>query len=270
VNENPLGKVRRYPQHYSPETLFTIPRSDSRKSLTGTGSLPFHGEDIWNAWELCWLDSCCKPVIAQAVLRFPADSPNLIESKSLKLYLYSHANCQYENSTGIRDVIAADLSAATGADVAVAVELAPGGASAIISQLPGTCIDASQINPANANTDASVLRTEAGKVVDETLHSHLLRSNCPITGQPDTGSILVRYAGDRIIPEGLLEYLVAYRYREAYHEDCVERIFVDLKTRCAPLKLTVYARYARRGGLDINPFRSDFERAAENLRLWRQ
>jgi 7-cyano-7-deazaguanine reductase len=270
VSENPLGKVLKYPQTYAPELLYAIPRAASRASFISTPALPFHGTDVWNAWELCWLDTAGKPEIAKAVLRIPADSVNLIESKSLKLYLNSHANCRYPGEREIAAIIAADTSSAAGAAVSVTIETSPGAATGVFAVLPGTCIDDADTGPVRETIDGTRLRADAKHPVCETLHSHLLRSNCPVNGQPDTGSVLVRYEGGRLSRRRLLEYVVSYRSHDAFHEDCVERMFVDLKTYAAPEKLTVYARFARRGGLDINPFRSDFEESAENLRLWRQ
>jgi 7-cyano-7-deazaguanine reductase len=270
VTENPLGKTQKYPLEYAPEHLFSIPRATSRNELFTTHQLPFRGEDIWNAWELSWLDQSFKPVIAKAVLRIPADSPNLIESKSLKLYLNSHASCRYADKGEISTVIARDLQVAAGVAVNIMIDVGASKTNELISDLPGTCIDDQSIDQVTGRVDASVLRTEPQRIASETLYSQLLRSNCPVTGQPDTGSILIRYEGAQIVQKNLLEYIVSYRYHDAFHEDCIERIFVDIKAQCAPHKLTVYARYTRRGGLDINPFRSDFEDSAENLRLWRQ
>jgi 7-cyano-7-deazaguanine reductase len=199
----------------------------------------------------------------------PADSPQLIESKSLKLYLNSLCMTPFASIDEITKVVAADLSHCAAATVGVTLTPlrdAPG----VLHALPGHCIDTLDVECDARRVDSSLLELAGDRVVAETLHSHLLRSNCPVTGQPDLGSILVRYRGRAIDHGSLLRYLVSYRRHSGFHESCVERIFVDLQGRCRPQQLTVYARYNRRGGLDINPFRSDFEAGPENLRLWRQ
>jgi 7-cyano-7-deazaguanine reductase len=267
MHENPLGKSLDHPQDYAPGALFPIARSASRDALPVNGPLAFHGEDLWNAWELGWLDPSGKPMIATAVIRIPAQSENLIESKSLKLYLNSLANTRYSSDREVATLIASDLTTAAGCTVTVKISAATSGD---IDQLPGTCIDDSLFEAAANDGEIPALQSDAGSIASEELHSHLLRSNCPVTGQPDTGSILIRYEGPKIDRSRLLQYIVSYRNYNAFHEDCVERIFVDIRNQCATKKLTVYARYNRRGGLDINPFRSDYEQAPQNLRLWRQ
>jgi 7-cyano-7-deazaguanine reductase len=268
--DTPLGRNTPFPDRYAPEMLCALPRRENREALGIRQPLPFRGEDIWNAWELTWLDSRGKPVVATAVLRVPADSPNLIESKSLKLYLNSLAMSRFGSIDEVASTIARDLSRT--AAIGVNVDLRVGGSAAAgaFAELPGECIDGLDADGDVTAVDSSLLACTGADEVSEELHSHLLRSNCPVTSQPDMGSVLVRYRGAAIDRRGLLRYLVSYRRHCAFHESCVERIFVDLKARCAPEQLTVYARYNRRGGLDINPFRSDFEDTAENLRLWRQ
>ncbi len=270
TTETLLGKAVAWPERYAPEVLCALPRRDSRKPLGIGEPLPFHGEDVWNAWELAWLDRRGKPVTATAVLRVPADSPNLVESKSLKLYLNSLSMTRFGSGDEVGAVIAGDLSRKTGSPVAVQVNAGVGGPGGTIAELPGHCIDGIDAECTAADVDPSLLTVAGDGTVSEALHSHLLRSNCPVTHQPDTGSVLVRYRGPAIDRAGLLRYLVSYRQHNAFHETCVERIFVDIRARCAPEQLTVYARYTRRGGLDINPFRSNFEPRAQNLRLWRQ
>lgn len=268
--ENPLGRPSVAPRHPAPEVLFPVPRSAARASLDLHAPLPFHGEDLWNAWELSWLDPQGRPIVAVAEVRIPAASPNLIESKSLKLYLTSLAFSPYPSAAVVRDLIARDLAGCAGCPVDVTLRTDTIAAGYAIADLPGACIDNEKAQFDAATVDANLLRTIPGPDVTESLHSHLLRSLCPVTGQPDTGSILVSYRGPRIDRGALLEYLVSFRDHQAFHEACVERIFVDVKRRCAPAQLTVYARYNRRGGLDINPFRSDFESEPANTRLWRQ
>lgn len=270
THKNPLGRPGDFPAQYAPDVLFPISRADSRAELLTKPVLPFTGEDIWTAWELSWLDLNGKPVVAVASLRFPADSSNIVESKSLKLYLNSLANMRYASGAKVQALIRKDLSAAADAPVRVDIAAAPAAKYCALTQFPGTCIDDLQIEPGDNRLNVNLLTTDSTNAVSETLYSHLLRSNCPVTNQPDTGSILIRYRGDRIDAESLLKYIVSYRNHNDFHEACVERIFVDIKTRCQPEKLTVYARYNRRGGLDINPFRTDFEDPPGNDRLWRQ
>lgn len=270
VANTPLGETSPWPERYAPEVLCAVPRRDSREPLGICEPLPFQGEDLWNAWELTWLDRAGKPIAATAVFRVPADSENLIESKSLKLYLNSLAMSRFESTEEVASLIADDLSNVARSRVAVDLSPAAGPPSCVFAALPGQCIDGLDVRCSDGEVDASLLASRDGGAVAEELHSHLLRSNCPVTSQPDTGSVLVRYRGPAIDRRGLLRYLVSYRRHCAFHESCVERMFVDIKARCAPEELTVYARYNRRGGLDINPFRSDFEDSAENLRLWRQ
>lgn len=267
---NPLGERSAYPETYAPEVLCAVPRREGRERLGVRAPLPFRGEDLWNAWELSWLDPHGKPCIATALLRVPADSTNLVESKSLKLYLGSFAMSRFEHGEQVASVIAEDLSRVAGKRVRVELAPRPPACARLIAELPGECIDEIDTSCDAWHVDASLLRLAGEEIVSESLHTHLLRSNCPVTGQPDMGSVAVRYRGPRIDRAALLRYFVSYRQHCAFHETCIERMFVDLKARCAPVHLTVYGRYTRRGGIDINPFRSDCGDTAENLRLWRQ
>jgi 7-cyano-7-deazaguanine reductase len=271
MSKIPLGKPTDYPAEYSPQVLFAVPRIEARKALGMSAELPFHGEDVWNAWELTWLEPSGKPSVATAVITVPADSPNIVESKSLKLYLNSLAMSQYESIDEIGEIIRRDLSGIIGSKVDISILPANDSSTARIASFPGDCIDDLEVQiDVSAGVDAETLKTTGEASIEEELHSHLLRSNCPVTHQPDMGSALVRYRGPAIDRESLLRYIVSFRQHNDFHEACVERMFLDIKARCSPEKLTVYARYNRRGGLDINPFRSDFETTAENLRLWRQ
>ncbi len=271
-DEIPLGKSIPYPEQYSPELLFEVPRKDQRDALGIGPDLPFRGTDIWNAWELSWLDHDGKPRCAIAEFRVPAESRNIIESKSAKLYLNSFAMTHYATQEDVLETIEQDLSDCAGADVEVSLQEPGATDGAPAARLPGRCLDALRIkcNFEDTEPDAGALQADADDIVTESLYSHLLRSLCPVTGQPDTGSVLVSYSGPRIDREGLLRYIVSFRQHEDFHESCVERMFVDIMARCQPEKLTVYARYQRRGGIDINPFRSNFEAVAPNARLWRQ
>lgn len=270
MRESPLGQPTEYSDEYAPGVLFAVPRAVARDILGLGTELPFTGADVWNAWELTWLNSDGKPVIATATLIVDATSPNVIESKSLKLYLNSFAMTRYVSADAVATLMTADLSRTAGADVAVDIVTTADASVSPISNFAGACIDDLDMTVVPDEVDALLLRCESGEIVSEALHSHLLRSNCPVTSQPDMGSLLVRYCGPKIDRSSLLRYIVSYRQHNDFHEACVERIFVDIKNRCAPDTLTVYARYNRRGGLDINPFRTDTDQAPENSRLWRQ
>ena len=269
MNKIPLGKDVGYPQEYAPDVLFAVPRSEGRQTLDLAKQLPFTGKDVWNAWELSWLDGRGQPVVAVVTLVFDAASPNIVESKSLKLYLGSFAMSRVETEAELVRTIADDLSAVSGSTVSVAVH--PGADSGFgeIGTMPGTCVDDLAMSRWRDDVDADLLAA-SGETTTGSFHSHLLRSLCPVTAQPDTGTVMIHYRGPRIDPVSFLEYVVSYRQHQDFHEACVERMFLDIKRICAPEALTVYARYTRRGGIDINPFRSDFEDEPANLRLWRQ
>jgi 7-cyano-7-deazaguanine reductase len=265
----PLGRETAYPNKYQPDLLFPIARSESRENFL-SGELPFDGADIWNAWELTWLRPEGLPVVATAEIRIPADSPNLIESKSLKLYLNSFAMSHFDNARGVQQRIALDLGNCIGADISVQIQLLEESEFKAVSQLPGLCLDTLPATPTSWEADATLLKIDTGSSVEEDLHSHLLRSLCPVTGQPDIGSIAIHYSGPQIDHRSLLQYIVSFREHSDFHEACIERMFVDIQNRCRSEKLSIYARYQRRGGIDINPFRSNFQQSAPNLRLWRQ
>ena len=268
--EMPLGKETAYPEQYSPDLLFAIARLDARKALGLDGELPFHGSDIWNAWELTWLDNNGLPQVATAEITIPADSVNIIESKSRKLYLGAFAMSAFESATDVAAALTRDLQACTGANVSLTIRRPASADSATVSRMPGHCIDDSGVNCSDYEVDPDLLSADASTLVSEELHSDLLRSLCPVTGQPDIGSVLISYRGPQIDRQRLLQYIVSYRQHKDFHEACVERMFLDIRERCKAEQLTVYARYQRRGGIDINPFRSNFEATAPNTRLWRQ
>jgi 7-cyano-7-deazaguanine reductase len=270
TDEIPLGRNVPYPDHYTPDLLFAVPRADHRATIGLGDDLPFQGVDIWNAWELTWLDPRGMPRVAAAEIRIPADSPRLVESKSLKLYLNSFAMTPFSAADDVAETVRQDLGRCTGADATV--QLQPAGATepSKVATMPGRCLDDLRIDCDASGVDASLLSAAEDSVVSEQLHSHLLRSICPVTAQPDTGSILVDYEGHQIDQSGLMRYIVSFRQHADFHEACVERMFVDILRQCSPSKLTVYARFQRRGGIDINPYRSNTAGRAENLRLWRQ
>lgn len=268
--EAPLGRESAYPEHYDPALLYPIPRAANRAPLgIANDALPFVGEDEWHAFEVSWLTPRGKPVVAVARFRLPADSPNLIESKSWKLYLNSYNQTRFASREEVIATLEQDLASAAGAPVSV--ELFGVDDQALATQrLPGDCIDDLDVE-IEAYTPDPALLSVGEEVVEETLHSHLLKSNCPVTGQPDWGSVLIRYRGPRLDREGLLKYLVSYRQHQDFHEHCVEHIFTDLMARARPERLLVLARYVRRGGLDISPWRATpGERPPEPLRLARQ
>jgi len=267
TNETPLGKATDYADRYDPDLLFAIPRAESRAALGLSAELPFAGCDLWTAWEITWLNPDGVPRIASAAFDIPFDSPHLIESKSLKLYLGSFAMTRVESRSKLADTIAKDLSANTSSNVRV--RLHESSEDVTIGDFDGICIDDADTRCDTFDVDAGLLQV-GEEHATETLHSHLLRSLCPVTDQPALGSVLVKYAGRRIDPAGLLRYIVSFRQHNDFHEACVERMFLDISERCNPEKLTVYARYQRRGGIDINPFRSDFESSPAPARLPRQ
>ena len=270
MTELPLGKTTSYPDRYSPETLCSIARADNRERIGIAAALPFAGVDIWNAWDLTWLDGQGLPQTATAEIRIPADSPRIVESKSMKLYLGSFAMSGYASPGALRDVIVEDLAKCTGAAVSVRIDTLDVTQGRGLQRLPGVPLDRPGVDCSVWEVDAELLQADADTVVREDLFSDTLRSLCPVTGQPDLASVLICYTGPKIDRASLLRYIVSYRRHQDFHENCVERMFVDIVERCGAQKLTVYARYQRRGGIDINPFRSNFETAPKNLRLWRQ
>jgi len=268
----PLGKATAYKTAYDRALLCPFPRQIKRDVIGVTDALPFSGYDIWNAFELSWLNLKGKPVVAMGEFHIPCESPNLIESKSFKLYLNSFNQTGFAGFEQVEALMVEDLSRVCGAQVRVRLLDSDQFITEELRCFPGQCIDGLDIEIREYSLDPSLLEssTDPDCQVEEELHSHLLKSNCLVTNQPDWGSVLIRYRGNKIDSEALLRYLISFRQHNEFHEQCVERIFVDLKRYCQPERLTVYARYTRRGGLDINPFRSDFEVSIENLRLARQ
>ena len=269
---SPLGRETAYPEQYDPSLLYPIPRAPARAQLgIASDALPFIGIDRWQAFELSWLDPRGKPQVATATLQVPADSPNLIESKSFKLYLNSLNQTPFADGPSLEATLRADLSAAAGKPVGVRIRSLAEVEDEGVVRLPGVCIDDLDISVSNyEHPRPELLRCDDSRVVEESVHSHLLKSNCPVTSQPDWGSVAVEYRGAALDHASLLEYLVSFRQHSDFHEQCVERIFLDLQRLLKPEKLTVYARYVRRGGLDINPYRSTEDVPFQNLRLARQ
>lgn len=270
---SPLGKPATYCSEYDPSLLFPIARAEKRGELGIAGTLPFFGVDIWNAYEVSWLNARGKPQVAIATFSVPADSPSIIESKSFKLYLNSFNQTRLATPEALADLLRADLSQGFGAPVQVTLTLPDAFAQLQMGELSGLLLDRLDIEVMEYQPDPALLHARHDEaMVEETLLSHLLKSNCLVTGQPDWGSVQIRYVGAQIDQEGLLRYLIGFRQHNEFHEQCVERIFMDILRQCRPQKLSVYARYTRRGGLDINPWRSNFTTGHPpvNARLARQ
>jgi 7-cyano-7-deazaguanine reductase len=255
LDELSLGKQTEYQANYNPELLQPVPRSLNRDDLNLGNTLPFLGEDLWTGYELSWLNSKGKPVVAIAEFTIPATSPNLVESKSFKLYLNSFNQSRFDNWQTVENLMVNDLSACAGQTVKVKLMKVTEVSPFQITDLPGENIDDIDIEVTSYDFDNQLLKVDDERV-SETINSHLLKSNCLITSQPDWASIVIDYDGKKINHASLLEYLISFRMHNEFHEQCVERIFCDIQALCEPERLTVYARYTRRGGLDINPFRS--------------
>lgn len=256
---SPLGKAVSYQSEYDPSLLFPIARQTKRDEIGLTGTLPFFGVDIWNAYEVSWLNLRGKPQVAIATVTVSADSPNIVESKSFKLYLNAFNQTKLAGPEALLELLRTDLSNGFGAPVHVALTLPQDFDKLALGELGGLLLDRLDIDIPGYTPDAALLRaSHDAPIVEETLVSHLLKSNCLVTGQPDWASVQIRYVGAQINQEGLLQYLIGFRNHNEFHEQCVERIFMDILRQCRPQKLAVYARYTRRGGLDINPWRSNF------------
>lgn len=267
-----LGQSTEYKDQYDPSLLQPVPRSLNRDDLALGDDLPFTGYDIWTLYELSWLNSKGLPQVAIGEVRLPASSPNLIESKSFKLYLNSFNQTRFASWQDIADTLQKDLTACAGADVDVTIQPLEDFNNQPIVNFTGECIDNQDIEIADYEFNPDYLEGAAeGDIVSEELNSHLLKSNCLITSQPDWGSVRISYKGKKINREKLLRYLISFRNHNEFHEQCVERIFTDLMKYCQPELLTVYARYTRRGGLDINPYRTNQGKTpSNNFRLARQ
>lgn len=261
VQDSLLGRTAAYPRTLDAGILFPIARAQSRQSLPlpseTADALPFVGEDRWTAWELSWLDPRGKPQIAVVRLTVPAESPRLVESKSLKLYLNGYAGMRFDHADAVAARIAVDLAPVL--DASPEVTLVSGAAidSVAVRALAGHSLDEQAIAiDHGGQVDPGLLAIASGAECEETLVTRLFRSNCPVTGQPDWADLQIRYRGRRIDHAGLLRYLVSFRDSREFHEHCVERIWLDIRERCRPDGLLVYARFTRRGGIDINPWRA--------------
>lgn len=268
-----LGKTTEYKDQYDPSLLQPVPRSLNRDDLALGDTLPFTGYDIWTLYELSWLNGKGLPQVAIGEVRLPASSPNLIESKSFKLYLNSFNQTQFDSWQQVADLLQKDLSHCAGADVDVTIQPLSDFTGEEIVNFSGECIDDQDIEITDYGFNPAYLEgaAEHGEHVTEELNSHLLKSNCLITSQPDWGSVRISYTGKQIDREKLLRYIVSFRNHNEFHEQCVERIFTDIMKYCQPELLTVYARYTRRGGLDINPYRTNMGKTpSNNFRMARQ
>ena len=268
AHDSQLGKASAYADQYAPELLFPIPRAAKRQALGLTAVLPFLGADMWTAFELSWLGPRGKPQLALAHITVPCESSHIIESKSLKLYLNSFNNTVFADAAAVLAHLRADLNEAAwrGAVVQSSVGVRLLDPELFdrepVQELDGLSLDRLDVECRQYTPAPELLRAAADEPpVTEVLTSRLLKSNCLVTGQPDWGSVQISYSGAAIDQEGLLQYLVSFRKHNEFHEQCVERIFMDIWKRCRPHKLAVYARYTRRGGLDINPFRTSYPQA---------
>lgn len=266
---SPLGKKISYDTLYDSSLLFTLPRDKQRKTINIDHSLPFNGIDIWNAYEISWLNKKGKPEIAIGEFFVPCDSPYIWESKSFKLFINSFYQTSFEDVHEVYSLLKEDLSKAVQADVKVKLIQPSEYGSLYLKSLPGTCLDDLDITTDIYKVDSTLLKHHS-EIVDEKLYSDLLKSNCLGTRQPDWASVYIHYIGPKIDHESLLKYIISYRVHNEFGEHCIERIFMDLLKECKCQKLTVYGRYTRRGGIDLNPFRSNFEQPLLNIRDYRQ
>ena len=267
-----LGQKTEYSNQYDPSLLQPVPRSLNRDDLNLGDSLPFKGCDVWTMYELSWLNNKGLPQVAVGEVSIPATSANLIESKSFKLYLNSYNQTRFASWEDVESSLTKDLSQCAGKAVEVTIRPVTDYTDTLVVTMQGDCIDEQDIEITSYDFDDTLLQgAMLDNDVEEALHSHLLKSNCLITNQPDWGSVEIQYQGKQIDREALLRYIVSFREHNEFHEQCVERIFTDIMKYCQPEKLTVYARYTRRGGLDINPFRStEFTQPNHNQRMARQ
>ena len=271
-DQSQLGKSSSYADQYDASLLFPMPRADKRHEIGVVDSVPFFGADMWTVYELSWLNLRGKPQVALAHITVPCESPHIVESKSFKLYLNSFSNTRFSDARDVRERIRADISAATGSGIGIKTIGPELFDREPVHEMDGLNLDRLDVECLHYTPAPELLFAEFDEPpVTETLTSNLLKSNCLVTGQPDWGSVQIRYSGPAINQEGLLQYLVSYRNHNEFHEQCVERIFMDIWSRCKPIKLSVYARYTRRGGLDINPFRTSHpQQLPPNVRTARQ
>ncbi|WP_316353279.1 NADPH-dependent 7-cyano-7-deazaguanine reductase QueF [Candidatus Trichorickettsia mobilis] len=268
-----LGKRTAYKDEYDPTLLYPIARKLARDQIGVVSPLPFKGFDVWNCYEVSWLQYSGKPEVRVMEIIIPADSENIIESKSLKLYLNSLNNTKFNDDNQVVELMQSDLSKTIKSPVTIHCQTLDAYSNLELSNFTGVNIDLLDVSIGDYNINTNLLSLSKEKLlVEEVLYSNLLKSNCCVTGQPDWASIQISYKGLKIDHSALLKYLISFRNHQEFHEQCVERVFTDIKNRCNPEKLTVYARYTRRGGVDINPIRSTDLNVThiENLRQIRQ
>ncbi|EKF72780.1 7-cyano-7-deazaguanine reductase [Alcanivorax hongdengensis A-11-3] len=271
LKDTPLGRTSEYSDEYMPALLCPVPRWDARESLElDDTNLPFHGSDLWTAYELSWLNEKGKPLVALAELRIPCFSPNIVESKSLKLYLNSFANSRFDSQDAVRTAIEKDVSQIVGVPIEVLIFSLADAANIPPWEDRGQCVDTLDVGFEHYDYRPELLLADQGAEQNGQLYSHLLRSHCPVTNQPDWATVVVRYTGRAISPASFLRYVVSLRNHQGFHEQIIEQMYMDLMRQCQPRHLTVYGRFTRRGGIDINPFRSNFEQALPNRRTVRQ
>ncbi|MFT5132567.1 MAG: 7-cyano-7-deazaguanine reductase [Gammaproteobacteria bacterium] len=268
LSKSPLGKQSAYISNYDPGQLCPIPRELTWKAYAYSKS-PYYGFDIWNAYEISWLNVKGLPQVAIGEFYVPLTSPNLIESKSLKLYLNSFSQTKFINEDKVQKTLVSDLSLCAGEAVKVKL-FAVNNRHVDVQEFEGSCIDEIDVDIDFYSRNDGLLNCTGKQVRGEKVYSHLLKTNCPVTGQPDWGSIFIKYSGKSIKHDSLLKYIVSYRNESDFHEHCIEKIFLDIMHQCRPYELTVYARYLRRGGLDINPYRSTENDLPLNFRSIRQ
>lgn len=252
----PLGKQTAYCDQYDAALLVAVPRVQTRHFLPDPTALPFCGTDHWTGYELSWLGPHGKPQVACLLLDYDALTPNIVESKSLKLYLNSYNQTHIESAAQLQSMIASDVSQITGGAVNVTLLDPVSSPDLMIRPWQDRCIDDLDIAIDQYQINASLLQCDSGNRTEQTLVSHLLRSNCPVTGQPDWASVRIHYQGDSLREESLLRYICSFRLHQGFHEQCIERMFCDIWQQCRPERLSVEGRFTRRGGLDINPFRA--------------
>jgi 7-cyano-7-deazaguanine reductase len=255
LRSSPLARAATYPDRLDSGLLFPVDRAPQRAELGFGAALPFGGADLWTAYELSWLDAAGKPEVAIATFAVPADSPRIVESKSVKLYLAGFNLTRFDSAAAVAAALSHDLSAAAGAAVELALLPVDGAGAMPLAGFKGTCLDTRLLAVDDRLPVPEALAAAAPRC-SEQLYTRLFRSVCPVTGQPDYACVQVSYRGPRIDRAGLLRYLVSFRRHPGFHEHCVERIFADVSRRCRPETLSVYARFTRRGGIDINPYRS--------------
>jgi 7-cyano-7-deazaguanine reductase len=265
-----LGRATAYPRRYDPDLLHPIARVTGRAALPSAPLQVLQGTDFWTAFELSWLGPRGMPRVAVAEIAIPCASPNIVESKSLKLYLNSLNDTRFATPEALVDLMQADISVCCGAPVQVSLYSLDDYARRGIQQSVGECIDAIELDEPSFEPDSASLRTDSGTRVAEVLYSDLLKTNCPVTGQPDWATIVIDYCGPRIDRAGLLAYILSFRHHSDFHEHCVERMFCDLWCQVRPERLSLMARYTRRGGIDINPWRACGPGAPPQGRLVRQ